>query len=247
LGLFRKEAVAHYTDPDLHGGLVEASTPSGWRGLLALTGAAAAIVAVAAFAEVPTVVSGAGRIVAEPGVLEIRSPAFGRLASLARAGDEVEAGQQVAVVADERRGPRSIQAPAAGVVDRTDRTPGEIVRRGERLARVVPGGARTAWMAVALEDRARLEPGDEVVVHVAGAGEAPVRARVRRVGASALDGRELRALVGEVDVDGPAAVVQLELPRGAGGRLAHGMPFTAEHEVGRRSVLSLVLPWLGPG
>lgn len=197
---------------------------------------ASTLVVLAALAEVEVRVAAAGVVRSREDVRVVRAPAAGVVRAVrVVAGEPVSAGATVV----ELEG-RTVAAPLAGVADFVAARAGERVEAGDPLVKLVPEGARpVATLLVPAAERPRVTSGQAVRLRVGGAAHEGTVTRVARDLASpTLEGERL-----QLPITGPSYVVEVALADG--GELAAGTYLEGHVIVGRRSLLSLMLPGAG--
>lgn len=243
--MFRKEAMESYAGHQRSGGLLRVQAPSGLAMAMVLAGAVVSLVVVSAIAHVEIRVAGEGRVTPRGGPVEILAPVAGHLVDVVEAGVSLGEHERVAAVETFDGTERVELTPAAGVVDIVRVRRGSPVERGEVLARMATDHALMGYMLVGPSERGQLAVGATVQLHLheLAAGDY-ARASIRRISSEPVDTDQVRRVLGREAVhDEPKYLVELDLsdsPR----PFRSGMTFTGEVSVGRRSVLSVLIPAL---
>lgn len=238
--MLRARAVQEYRDPSQRGGLVRVLPARGVWVLAVWSAVAAALVLVAALAEVEVRVAAAGVVRSSEDARVLRAPAAGVVRAVKVAAGEATAAGATVVELEASGGLRTVAAPHAGVADFVAARAGERVEAGDPLLKLVPEGAGpAATLLVPATERPRVAPGQAVRLQVGGAARAGAVTRVARDLASpTLEGERL-----QLPIAGPSYVVEVALAEGEG--LAAGTYLDGHVVVGRRSLLSLLLPGSG--
>lgn len=222
---------------------MSASPPSGF--LIFSVLAAALIVAGAVAAATPVFVTAEGRGVAllDGGTVVVRAPRDATVTAVsARAGQLVERGALLVAFDGS-----AVMAPATGQVDFVDVRPGDVVARGAALAEIVPSDEPlVGYVALPVRHRGKVRPGLLIRLRPEGddADDGAETAEIDDVSEQPLSDARAAQIFGAAGVPRePSFLARFRF--GPGSKLRYGHSFVGEIALGRRSALSIVVPWLG--
>jgi len=200
---YRFKALAKQREADELDTPTVLTSPRGWLTLFCLAAVTLAAVAWGVFGRLPQTVSVAGLIARPHGTFPVQSLYRGQVTRIyANTGDRVQAGQDVAVVADARGASHPVVSLFTGQVIGMQITEGEVIGPGTTVAtieRSAPGlGPPVAMLFASPQQVAGIRPGESVQLAVASAPSAAfglLRGRVLAVSQFPLATAELTALV----------------------------------------------------
>lgn len=134
--LFRKEALARLSSPERLDQLMPVVGPKDWLALLSLALVVAAGLTWSVFGRLPTRVMGRGVLIRTGGIVDLQSPALGRLITInVQAGDLVKKGDVIGVVAWSDKSDQVICERPGRIIEITTKV-GQMVERGDRLGSI---------------------------------------------------------------------------------------------------------------
>lgn len=173
--LFRDAALDRMASPERLQLAPRIVRPSWWLLLIAAALAICAALWASVLIDVPVRVHGRGMLLGEPGPRRIAAAQDGQLtALLVAAGDQVRAGQPLAVMNVNARGPQPdsesrVVSPADGTVAEILADPGEMLGRGAPLMTLVPKASETAPLSATFylspAEGKRVRPGMTVRIY----------------------------------------------------------------------------------
>jgi biotin carboxyl carrier protein len=252
---FRFKALAKQREADELDTPTVLTSPRGWLTLLCLATVTLAAVAWAVFGRLPQTVSADGLITRPHGTAQVQSLYAGMVTGIhANIGDQVRAGQDVAVVADARGASHRIVSLFTGQVIGMEITEGEVIGAGTTVATIErsgPGGGQPVAMLFASPRQvAGIVPGEGVGLSVASAPSVAfglLRGRVLAVSQFPLTASEISALfagivpAGTIAADEGKLLVTVSLRRDS--RTASGYSWTTT--AGPPHALPLLVPATG--